>query len=118
MASELFHQLYDKARQREHALIHDVQRLWHAMEMDDLQAAHRLAASLQEPHEDFLDGLEPVARRMGVNLRESGCPHCGDPHCPGNSITGEVIMVSMKNILGGLLGGLLNPPEPPEDQQE
>lgn len=86
MASELYETLYEKAMQREHALLERVRRLWNELELSDLQTAIRLGKTFQEVNEDFLDGMTPVARRNGVDLY-SGCPNCGDPNCPGGSNT-------------------------------
>jgi len=118
MASEHYHMLYSRATEREHVLVGEVQKLWYALEMDDLQACSRLAMSLQEAHENFLDGLEPVARKMGVNLRQKGCPNCGDPNCQGDAPRGPMF-VSSKGILQDLLQQLLGgKPKPPEPEQE
>jgi hypothetical protein len=117
MASETFQRLFQKAMQREYALIEDIQRLFHSpLGMTDLQAAHQLALGLQSAHEEFIDKLEPVAMRMGRTLRGHACPGCGDPDCPGASMAGQIQVIPMKGLLMGLIQKMLGGKGPPEQK--
>lgn len=111
--SEFFDDLLRKARQREAKLLHEMHMLWGQLNFDDFQACARMAEGMLEAHAKFIDGLQPVALRAGVDLRRNVCPCCGESDCDGaqnaHGLGGPLI-----GVIDLIVGSPQKPPQEPK----
>lgn len=85
MASELFHDLLQRAWRLDCPYIHTLNALTHSLGPGPTTERVLLAESLYEAGKEFLDSIDEYAMKHAPRSRQIKlrCPHCGDPYCGG-----------------------------------
>lgn len=89
MASELFHQLWAAAYEREAGHLHDCRALWVNLGVHDIVTCSSLVAGLADLDAELEARLHATAIRTRMRIRRQ-CRDCGSLYCPGANITPEM----------------------------